>query len=154
MIRSLYIMWVAVFLGTGSSASAQAASSAPDTTSVQVYKSPTCGCCGKWITHLQAHGFTVTSLDMPDVTPIKDKLRVPPDLRSCHTALVGGYVFEGHVPADVIQKLLKEKPQVIGIGVPGMPIGSPGMEVDGRPADAYQVLAFDGQGQTTVYATR
>jgi hypothetical protein len=154
MMQRVLMVCASVLVFSGSGAFAQAPSTGSDARSVQVYKAPTCGCCGKWIGHLQASGFTVTSLDMADVTPIKDKFRVPAALRSCHTALVGGYVVEGHVPADVIEQLLKDRPQVLGIAVPGMPIGSPGMEVEGRPADSYQILAFDQHGQTTVYATR
>jgi hypothetical protein len=154
MMRHVLMVCAAVLFVSGAGAFAQAPSTKSDVRSMQVYKAPTCGCCGKWIAHLQAAGFTVSSLDMADVTPIKDKFRVPSALRSCHTALVGGYVVEGHVPADVIEQLLKDKPQVLGIAVPGMPIGSPGMEVEGRPADSYQILAFDERGQTTVYATR
>lgn len=121
---------------------------------VTVYKSATCGCCAKWNDHMRANGFDVTTNDLPDVTPIKDKYGVPPPVRSCHTALVGGYVIEGHVPADLVQKLLKEKPKdVVGIAAPGMPTGSPGMEVEGRK-DAYNVVTFDKAGKTTVYATR
>jgi hypothetical protein len=117
-----------------------------------VYKSPTCGCCAKWNEHMKANGFAVTSNDMPDMASIKDKNGVPAPLRSCHTAIVGGYVIEGHVPADVIKKLLRERPQVAGIAVPGMPMGSPGME--GPTKDTYQVVSFDKKGATTVYATR
>jgi hypothetical protein len=119
---------------------------------VTVYKSATCGCCAKWNDHLRANGFVVNSTDLPDVTPTKEKYRVPTQLRSCHTALVSGYVIEGHVPADVIRKLLRERPKVVGIAVPGMPMGSPGME--GSRIDSYQVLTFDESGATTVFASR
>jgi hypothetical protein len=125
---------------------------APKPIPVAVYKSPTCGCCGKWIEHMRAAGFEVTVTDMPDVTPMKDKQGVPAALRSCHTALVGGYAIEGHVPADVIKKLLKEKPNAAGVAVPGMPMGSPGME--GPSKDSYNVVLFDKAGKTSVYATR
>ena len=98
-------------------------------------------------------GFTVNSSDLPDVTPVKDKHGVPAKLRSCHTAIVGGYVVEGHVPADVVKKLLRERPAgVVGIAVPGMPSGSPGME--GGRVDAYDVVTFDKNGETKVYASR
>lgn len=119
---------------------------------VTVYKSLTCGCCGKWNEHMRASGFTVTNNDLTDVTPIKDKHGVPTALRSCHTALVGGYVVEGHVPADVIRKLLRERPAVAGIAVPGMPMGSPGME--GPRQDPYDIIAFDKTGKTSVYAKK
>ena len=119
---------------------------------VTVYKSPTCGCCAKWTDLLRTSGFDVTVNEAPDVSPIKDKYGVPAALRSCHTALVGGYVVEGHVPADVIKKLLRERPNAVGIAVPGMPMGSPGME--GSAKDAYNVMLFDKAGKTTVYASR
>jgi hypothetical protein len=89
-----------------------------------------------------------------DLAPVKRKLGVPPALQSCHTAVVEGYVIEGHVPADLIDRLLRERPPVIGLAVPGMPVGSPGMEAPGQAAERYQVLAFDQKGRTTVFATR
>ena len=92
--------------------------------------------------------------DATDLGPIKQKAGVPQALQSCHTALVEGYVIEGHVPADLIDRLLRERPPVAGLAVPGMPVGSPGMEVPGQAAERYQVLAFDRSGRTTVYATR
>jgi hypothetical protein len=104
--------------------------------------------------HLQRQGFAVTVHNVSDLAPVKLRHRVPPALESCHTALVEGYVVEGHVPADLVLRLLKERPPVAGLAVPGMPIGSPGMETPGRPAERYQVLAFDREGRTRVYATR
>jgi hypothetical protein len=89
-----------------------------------------------------------------DLAPVKRKLGVPPALQSCHTAVVEGYVIEGHVPADLIDRLLRERPSVVGLAVPGMPVGSPGMETPGQAAERYQVLAFDQKGRTTVFATR
>ena len=105
--------------------------------------------------HMTAAGYAVTSRDMQDVATIKDQYRIPSNLRSCHTALVGGYVVEGHVPADVVAKFLAEKPAgVVGIAVPGMPVGSPGMEsADGFKAP-YQVMAFTKDGQSRVYASK
>ena len=91
---------------------------------------------------------------MNDLAPVKRKLGVPPALQSCHTAVVEGYVIEGHVPADLIDRLLRERPSVVGLAVPGMPVGSPGMETSGQAAERYQVLAFDQKGRTTVFATR
>lgn len=129
----------------------QTAAAQPTAGAVDVFKSATCGCCAKWNEHLSANGFVVKSTDMPDMTAVKMKHGVPVNLQSCHTAIVSGYVVEGHVPADVIKKLLRERPQVIGITVPGMPIGSPGMEVGDRK-DPYDVLTFDKQGKTTVFA--
>jgi hypothetical protein len=129
-----------------------AAAAAKPVATATVYKSPTCGCCAKWNEHMRTSGFAVTSNDEPDMAAVKDKHGVPQKLRSCHTALVGGYVIEGHVPADVIRKLLRERPAVVGIAAPGMPNGSPGME--GPTKDTYQILTFDKTGATTVYATR
>lgn len=120
---------------------------------VTVYKSPTCGCCTKWVEHLQASGFEVKTLDLPDTMPMKTRLGVPRDLSSCHTAVVGGYVVEGHVPADVVKQLLAEKPNATGIAVPGMPIGSPGME-QGDRKDPYDVVLFKRDGTRSVYAKR
>ena len=102
--------------------------------------------------HLRVSGYPVEMVDAPDLAPLKRKLGVPPALDSCHTATVEAYVIEGHVPADLIDRLLVERPEVLGLAVPGMPVGSPGME--GGPAERYQVLAFDRAGNTTVYATR
>lgn len=118
---------------------------------VTVYKSPQCGCCKKWVTHLQAEGFRVTEVDTDDVSSVKTKYGIGESLASCHTALVEGYVVEGHVPASDIRRLLKERPKVVGIAAPGMPRGSPGME--GSVTDRYQVIAFTRNGTNTVYAT-
>jgi hypothetical protein len=135
----------------GAAAQTPPAAAAP----VAVYKSATCGCCAKWNDHMRTAGFTVNSTDLPDVAPVKDKHGVPAPLRSCHTAVVDGYVIEGHVPADVIKKLLRERPAVVGIAVPGMPMGSPGMEgPPGSRVDSYNVVSFDKSGATKVYASR
>ncbi|MGH7427084.1 MAG: DUF411 domain-containing protein [Candidatus Methylomirabilaceae bacterium] len=119
---------------------------------VTVYKSPTCGCCTKWIEHLRAAGFTVEAHDTDDLASVMANFGVPSSLGSCHTGEVGGYVIEGHVPADLIKKALAEHPAILGLAVPGMPIGSPGME--GSRAERYNVIAFDRQGKTSVYARR
>ena len=116
-----------------------------------VYKSPTCGCCGKWVEYMQANGFAATVNNLADVTPVKMKHGVPPRLTSCHTTLVGGYVIEGHVPVEDIRRLLKEKPAVVGLAAPGMPAGSPGMDVPNSPP--YDVVSFDKNGQTRVFAS-
>ncbi len=119
---------------------------------ITVYKSPTCGCCAKWIDHVKAHGFEVVTHDTNDMSRVKAMTGVPGKLASCHTAIVDGYVIEGHVPADLIQRLLEERPEVVGLAVPGMPMGSPGME--GLYKEAYDVLAFQRDGSTTVFAKR
>ena len=118
-----------------------------------VYKTPTCGCCKLWIDHMTAAGFQVRAVDMEDITEVKQASGVPMRLRTCHTAIIDGYVVEGHVPADLVKKMLAEKPKVAGIAVPGMPVGSPGME-QGSQKDPYDVLLFDKTGKTTVYAKR
>jgi hypothetical protein len=119
-----------------------------------VYKSPTCGCCGAWVKHVRASGFNVDEINVDDVTPYKKKLGVPNDLASCHTAVVGAYVFEGHVPADLIEKLVRQAPKgVRGLAVPGMPVGSPGMEL-GRQKDPYDVVLIKSNGKRSVYARR
>ncbi|GJD55119.1 hypothetical protein MTDSW087_03439 [Methylobacterium dankookense] len=113
---------------------------------VSVTKDPSCGCCEKWITHLREAGFTVTVTEGP-VNPLKIRLGVPRELASCHTAQVGGYVIEGHVPAGAIRRLLAERPNGIGLAVPGMPVGSPGMEVEGMEPDTYDVVLFGPEGR-------
>jgi hypothetical protein len=124
---------------------------AADSPAVQVFKSPTCGCCAAWVRHLKDNGFTVTVTDRADMAPVKAEYRIPPQLSSCHTAVVDGYVIEGHVPASDIVKLLKERPKIRGLVVPGMPMGSPGME--GPDPEAYDTLALDANGATTVFTT-
>lgn len=119
-----------------------------------VYKSPSCGCCGKWVEHVRSAGFTVTIKDVNDLEPVKKELGIPAALASCHTAVVGPYLVEGHVPADVISKMLTDKPNGRGIAVPGMPVGSPGMEVPGTAPDRYDVLLFATNGTTRVFARR
>lgn len=110
-----------------------------------VYRDPTCGCCHKWVDHLRAHGFAATVNDAASMGAVKARLGVPKTLSSCHTAEIGGYVIEGHVPADAIKRLLSEKPNIVGLAVPGMPIGSPGME--GPDPELYDVIAFGPDGQ-------
>ena len=122
---------------------------------VEVWKTPTCGCCKDWVKHLQDQGFAVKTYDLSDAakTARRAELGLAEKFGSCHTALVGGYVVEGHVPAQDIRKLLKERPRALGLSVPGMPIGSPGMdgpEYGGRK-DAYAVLLVQRDGSSTVY---
>ncbi|MEX2179013.1 MAG: DUF411 domain-containing protein [Gemmatimonadaceae bacterium] len=141
-----------LLLGSLVSASAPSAPTAPGAaTRVTVFKDANCGCCKDWIEHLRKHAFEVVSRDTSDVVGVKRAGRVPERLYSCHTAFVEGYVVEGHVPAADIQRLLKEKPKVAGIAVPGMPAGSPGMEVGGR-VDRYNVIAFNRDGTTSIFA--
>lgn len=137
----------------GGAAASEAAAEAA-LPAVTVYKSPTCGCCKAWVEHMEEEGFTVETVDMPNVASVKDSLGVPQQLRSCHTATVDGYALEGHVPADEAKKMLRERPSVSGIAVPGMPIGSPGMEREGQPAQRYNVLAFDQGRFQGIFAER
>jgi hypothetical protein len=118
--------------------------------SMVVYKSPTCGCCDKWVEHMQANGFAVTVKDMDDVSPIKARYKVGTRLQSCHTAVVGGYVVEGHVPAADVKRMLAQKPKFVGLTIPGMPQSAPGMDI--TPFQPYEVLSFDASGATAVYA--
>ena len=120
---------------------------------LRVVKSPTCGCCTAWVYYMKKQGFTVTVQEQEEFTDLKRSNGVTADLQSCHTAFVGGYVIEGHVPADLVKKLLAEKPAgVKGIAVPGMPMGSPGME--GARKDRYTVYSFDAKGRAKPYAER
>ena len=116
-----------------------------------VYKTPDCGCCKDWIKYMQGQGFTVAAMDMNDLSEIKRSSGVPPKLESCHTALVGGYVIEGHVPADLVKRILAGKPRIAGLAVPGMPVDAPGMGTGKTP---YDVIAWDKAGTTTVFAKR
>ncbi len=119
---------------------------------VVVYKSPTCGCCGKWEDHLRQQGFRVVSRPTEQMGAVKAQLGVPGRLHSCHTALVGDYLVEGHVPAQDILRLVKEKPAVRGLTAPGMPQRSPGMQPEGLPPSGYDVLSFDAEGKTAVFS--
>ena len=130
---------------------AQAAWAAPTTPVIDVYKSPSCGCCNKWIDHLKSNGFTVRSHDTDNVAQHKIRLGVPAGYGACHTAEVNGYVIEGHVPAKEIARLLKDKPRARGLVVPAMPVGSPGMEAGGRK-EPYEVFLVNRDGSTRTYA--
>ncbi len=118
---------------------------------ITVYKDASCGCCKSWIEHLIKHGYRVDAKDSPDMTEVKRSLGIPDALSSCHTAVVNGYLIEGHVPAADIARLLKQKPKVAGLAVPGMPMGSPGME--GPRKEHYKVLSFDKAGKTKIFAS-
>ena len=119
---------------------------------VTVYKSPYCGCCGAWVTHMKDHGHDMKTVEMEDLTAIKKMTGVPEPLQSCHTAVIDGYVIEGHVPASDVARLLQEKPKARGLAVPGMPVGSPGME--GPNPQPYEVLLFQADGSAAVYPRR
>jgi hypothetical protein len=149
--RALAVAVLLAALSAGSAARQARPASAP--VPMQVFKTPTCGCCAKWVDHMKAAGFAPEVQDLPNLAVVKSNAGVPANLQSCHTALVGGYVVEGHVPADAVKRMLKEKPKVAGISVPGMPIGSPGME-QGDRRDPYDILTFTKDGRTTVYDKR
>jgi hypothetical protein len=117
---------------------------------VQVYKDPSCSCCAKWVEHLKQHGFTVSIETVPDTSVYRKKFGIPDNMASCHTGLIEGYALEGHVPAPEIQRVLKERPKAKGLAVPGMPLGSPGMEV-GTTQQPYSVMLVDAQGKGSVY---
>ncbi len=125
-------------------------SASADDLKISVYKSPTCGCCSKWVSHLQQNGFEVETTDLNDLRVIKSMSGIKPEQASCHTAKIGDYVIEGHVPAEDIKRLLSERPQARGLAVPGMPKGSPGMEHPNP--EHYQVLLLGNDGTTEVFA--
>lgn len=140
-LAALIIMASATAIADDSTTSTDAS----DAITITVNKSPTCGCCKMWIQHLQAEGFLVEALDSDNMTAVKKRYAVPENMQSCHTATVNGYVVEGHVPAKEIRRLLTEKPDATGISVPGMPLGSPGMD-GGNRVDDYKVMLFGETG--------
>lgn len=125
---------------------------AAETTRVEVWKNADCGCCKEWIKHLRAHGFEVSATDVSETAPLRARYGLPVRYGSCHTAKVGGYAIEGHVPAREIKRLLRERPIAIGLAVPGMPVGSPGME-QGSRIEPYDVLLVSAAGSAAVYAS-
>jgi hypothetical protein len=146
---SLGASFLVLALTTGAARPSVEATSKEPT--ITVYKDANCGCCKSWIEHLIKHGYHVDAKDSPDMTEIKKSLGVPDGLTSCHTAVVNGYLIEGHVPAADIARLLKTKPKIAGLAVPGMPMGSPGME--GPRTQRYQVFSFDKAGKTKIFAS-
>ncbi|WP_294174655.1 DUF411 domain-containing protein [uncultured Sphingomonas sp.] len=125
--------------------------SAAHAASMTMFKSPSCGCCGKWVEHVEKHGFTVKTVATEDMTAVKQRLKVPANLASCHTTVVGGYVVEGHVPAADIKRLLATKPKARGIAVAGMPMGSPGME-HANHREPYQTMLIGTNGKASLFA--
>jgi hypothetical protein len=117
---------------------------------IVVYRSPSCGCCGKWLEHLKQNNFNVKDIVTDNVQAIKDKYGVSKEMASCHTAIVDGYVVEGHVPANDIKTLMKTKTKVVGIAVPGMPAGTPGMEMGGKK-EPYNVMSFDRENHYQIF---
>ena len=141
------VLGMAVLAGTTLGAGRLAVAAAGSWAKLQVFKSPWCGCCNDWIEHMQAACFRVTVEDLEDLAPVKAMLGVPPALESCHTGLIDGYVIEGHVPAQEVLRLLDERPTATGLAVPGMPIGSPGME-QGNQREPYDVVLFTPTAQS------
>lgn len=121
--------------------------------SFTMYKNPGCMCCDKWAEHMEANGYEVTIKPVDNLYALKFNYKVPNDMGSCHTAIIDGYVVEGHVPVADVNKLLNERPDAVGIAVPGMPTGSPGMEVPGKEPESYKVMLFREDGSRTVYAS-
>ncbi|HTS89760.1 MAG TPA: DUF411 domain-containing protein [Gemmatimonadales bacterium] len=138
----------AAFVATLGAALPAPRSAAPPT-EITVYHSPTCECCKRWISYLKENGFAVKSIEQEDLAEIKAELGVIPKVQSCHTALVQGYVIEGHVPVEDIRRLLREKPHVVGLAAPGMPASAPGMDMGRSP---YEVVAFSAKGDVTEWA--
>ncbi|HEX2442624.1 MAG TPA: DUF411 domain-containing protein [Vicinamibacterales bacterium] len=124
----------------------------PGPVAAKVYLSPTCGCCGKWADHMKAAGFAVTREVVAELDSVPARMRVPERLRSCHTAVIEGYLVEGHIPADLVTKLLRERPKIAGIAAPGMPLGSPGMESPNP--QPYVIVAFRADGSLYEFARR
>jgi hypothetical protein len=147
-VRAAFAVGGLMLAGAVAAVAAQQASKP----AVTLYKSASCGCCSLWADHMTAAGFDVKTIVVEDLGTPKVAYGVPEALMTCHTALVGGYVVEGHVPADDVKRLLREKPQVAGIGVAGMPAGSPGMEVPSGHLEPYTVVAFERSGRQTPFA--
>jgi hypothetical protein len=141
-----------VAIATATAADAPAAPAALTWPRMVVHKSASCGCCAAWVEHVQHAGFDVEVRNEENLYAVKEKLGVPLDKASCHTAEIGGYFVEGHVPADDIKRLLKDKPKAKGLALRGMPVGSPGMEVAGMQPEPYSVELVDAQGATRVFA--
>jgi len=153
VVRGAAAASAVALVGGEAGAATVAALTPPAPTPILVHKDASCRCCEKWVSHLRGNGFRPTVRDEADMDAIKKTLGVPSALQSCHTAVVGGYLVEGHVPAADIRRLLATRPKVVGLAVPGMVTGSPGMEVPGRPAERYDVLTFDATGRTRRFSS-
>ena len=157
ILKTAFLSFLLVAIGCGgesqSSRTKQAEqATGQETVAFTMYKNASCGCCAKWADHMERHSFEVTEEAVTNLNEVKDEMGVPQHLRSCHTAKIGGYIVEGHVPAADVKRLLREQPDAKGLTVPNMPVGSPGMEVPGRPADSYQVLLITNSGETEVFS--
>jgi hypothetical protein len=156
MSRRLFVgqaAGVGLVLAGGRSLWAAIAETAADP-AMTIYMSPTCGCCAKWVDHVKAAGFKTVVHEDEDMDTVKENLGVPRDMRSCHTAQVEKYLIEGHVPAEDVKKLLAQRPKAAGLAAPGMPASSPGMAVAGEPHEPYDVLLFQSDGTSEVFARR
>lgn len=154
LLRMGLVAMVVVLVGCGTGPAGQyiaALTEVAQASEITVFRSPTCGCCGKWIEHMEAFGFQVKDNVTEDMAAVEQQYGVPDQLRSCHTAIANGYVIEGHIPAADVARLLTEKPDIAGIAVPGMPTGSPGME-SGDYVEPYSVISFSDAGETAVFA--
>jgi hypothetical protein len=152
MTRStLRLLTTAILIGSTAALQAQGTKRVAPV-AAKVYLSPTCGCCGKWADHMKAAGFAVTREVIAELDSVPARKRVPEQLRSCHTAVIENYLVEGHIPADVVRQLLKERPKIVGIAAPGMPLGSPGMESPNP--QPYVIVAFRADGTGYEFARR
>ncbi|MCF6225602.1 MAG: DUF411 domain-containing protein [Xanthomonadales bacterium] len=147
----LALLTILAFAAGSSVYAKETTAAAQEALEITVYSSPTCSCCHRWIEVLEKDGFKVSSHSSDDMNSVKQSFGLKPHLASCHTATIGGYVIEGHVPAADIRRLLKEKPQTVGLTAPGMPRHSPGMQAPGEQPKGYDVLSFDRDGNTTVF---
>jgi hypothetical protein len=152
--RSFLAQTAALGASLAGGKSVWAAVAAADPKTMTIYMSPTCGCCSKWVDHVKAAGFKTEVHEEEEMDAVKDNLGVPRDMRSCHTAQVDKYLIEGHVPAEDIKKLLDQQPKAAGLAAPGMPASSPGMAVPGQPHEPFDVLLFQRDGKSEVFAHR
>ncbi|MDQ6975204.1 MAG: DUF411 domain-containing protein [Mariprofundaceae bacterium] len=149
---AMIAMLFSVYAATMATAEEKTPATKANDQTINMYKSPTCACCADWAKHMRSAGFTVTEHKREDMNAIKKQYGVPRALTSCHTALIGGYIIEGHVPAKDVARLLKERPNIVGLTAPGMPMKSPGMQKEGLAPQSYDVLSFNSNGKTKVFA--
>lgn len=150
--RRSAVRWAVALAGAAALGQPLGVLAMPKKDKVRVWKTPDCGCCNEWVSHLRSQGFEVVTQEVNETASMRQKLGLAEKFASCHTGLVGTYVLEGHVPASEIRRLLREKPNALGLAVPGMPTGSPGMEM-GSARDAYDVLLVLQNGTSRVYQT-
>ena len=141
-----------LFFGAAAAGLAQGCGAVAQTRDITIYKTPWCGCCGGWVSHMERAGFKAKVVVTEDLEPIRARYNIPFQLSSCHTGVIAGYAVEGHVPAQDVERLIRERPEALAILVPGMPIGSPGMEIAGQPNEAFDTLLLEKSGKTRVFA--